>query len=91
MEQDTKQEKAFERVKEHCQLCGKCNAATFMVWDCQDIKTEHDTPPGMARIGKKLGYVVRCDYFKITVKAPYLLQGCEAFREARPNSSNDET
>jgi hypothetical protein len=62
-------------------LCSSCQSAKFMRWDGDGLGGL-DKPHGMNK-DKETGtfYVLRCDYFKLTVFEPASLRSCDAWKE----------
>ena len=67
----------YQQIKQRL-LCGTCTAAKFMVWDAEGLD---DKPSGVARDrATGLAYLVRCDYFRLTVQSPHALKHCEGYK-----------
>ena len=76
-------------------LCGRCKAATFLVWDAEqtgrigadrEAVQRREERRGMTRVGLEPGasevtFLVRCSFFKMHVPEPLRVRACEAFRQ----------
>ena len=61
-------------------LCGQCQSATLIGWPSGQLERE-DMPRGAAYDSvSKHWYLVRCDYFKMTVPHPGQMAFCEAHK-----------
>ena len=61
-------------------LCGQCQSATLIGWPSGQLERE-DMPRGAAYDSvSKHWYLVRCDYFKMTVPHPGKMTFCEAHK-----------
>ena len=62
-------------------LCSHCTAAKLMVWDSKRGDGLEDKPHGLSYHGPSgLHFLVRCDYFRVTVQSPAALIKCEGFQ-----------
>ena len=77
-------EKAHLRVEIHnaTPLCGSCQSATFMAWhDPHNTLDADDLPRGAVNLREyDTRYMIRCDYFRMTVPHPEKLTLCEAYK-----------
>lgn len=62
-------------------LCSSCQSAKFMRWRADDA-VGMDRPHGMHKdAATGMWYVLRCDYFRLTVFEPPSLAHCDAWKE----------
>jgi hypothetical protein len=67
----------YQQIKQRV-LCGTCTAAKFMFWTADELD---DKPSGLTRDRTTgLAYLIRCDYFRLTVQSPHALQHCEGYK-----------
>lgn len=61
-------------------LCASCRSAKFMRWDAEAVAMM-DKPNGMNKDQQTgMYYVLRCDYFRLTVFSPEGLRECDAWQ-----------
>jgi len=80
MEHDERQQALRQRV-----LCGRCKAGKLMIWETSDGRMSDKPNGGASHDG--LFYLVRCDYFRLTVQSPDALITCDGFQLIKPKSS----
>lgn len=85
-------ETPYQQIKQRL-LCGSCSAAKFMFWSWLEPDAK---PHGLCEDrDTELAYLVRCDYFRLTVQSPEGLKKCEGYhpKEVRhaPTAAADPT
>jgi hypothetical protein len=65
-------------------LCGQCQSSTLIGWPKKFL--DRDEFPRGTEFDEeaKCWYLVRCDYFKITVPHPDQMSFCDAFKKKEP-------
>ena len=63
-------------------LCGNCKSSTLIGWP---IEVDRDDLPRSIEKDRETDhwYLIRCDYFKITVSQPQELAFCEAYKKGK--------
>jgi hypothetical protein len=71
----------IQTIKKDIPCCGRCKSAKFMVWELSKREYGDNKPPsGAVAHGTDIWYLVRCDYFKLTVYEPRMLSKCEGLQ-----------
>ena len=73
-------------------LCGRCSASKLMIWGkssrgfSDGSNDMIDKPHGLQH-DNGVYYLVRCDYFRLTVQSPDLLMQCDGFQARKEKGS----
>ena len=78
----------YQAIK-HELICGNCKSAKFMFWQSDQLVGEHDAPNGSVKDRKRgMTFLIRCEFYRITVKSPAALLKCEGLRQKSKTPEN---